>query len=445
MKQIIRLSIFLPLAVLCLTALAAPAGAMLFVQCPGDLNDDAVPDPFFFNNNGKPTGKANPEFNPNVACMHITGGDGFARMADGSDIYTFGFGDYTGDGVLEAVVANMALKAEIPSPLITLRQGQELYLTLTNVGMVMRPDLFDPHSVHWHGFPNAAPIFDGLPEPSATPNMGASFTYYYLAAVPGTFFWHCHVEAAEHMQMGMIGNLWVYPGQDLLPDGTVLGGHVHTNDGDADVPPFGDFPGPGDTDLNGNGLLDEGDHDRYVYNDGDGSTRYDVEYPLQLSGFDSVFHEASLGVAALPFAAMTDDYPLINGRGYPDTVDPLPIENQESFAAQGTPTIIEATAGQRILLRVSNVSTTDIWAIATTLGKPMKVIGRGAAILRGPTGQDTSYSVNVLNIGGGQAYDVIIDTAGITPGTYFLYSTNLQFLSNNEQERGGLMTEIRIN
>jgi hypothetical protein len=75
----------------------------------------------------------------------------------------------------------------------------------------------------------------------------------------------------------------------------------------------------------------------------------------------------------------------------------------------------------------------------------MRVVGRGAELLRGPTGLDTSYEVNVLNIGGGQAYDVIIDTDGVAAGTYFLYTSNLQFLSNDAEERGGIMTEIVIN
>ncbi len=444
MKRVARFLIPLVLGMVFLAG-AAPSNAGLFIQCPGDLNNDAVPDPFLFDELGNPTTTPNPDYNPNVDCMHITGGDGYAKMADGLDQYMFGFGDYTGRTPLNQVVLNNGRKARLPAPEIKLRQGQQFYLTMTNVGMVNRPDLFDPHSVHWHGFPNAAPIFDGLPEPSGTPNMGASFTYYYNVVVPGTYFYHCHVEATEHMQMGMIGNLWVYPGQDCLPDGTVLGAHVHSNTGDADVFPYGDFPGPGDVDLNGNGRFDEGSHHRYAYNDGDGSTRYDVEYPIQLIGFDSVFHKQSEGVAALPFATMKDDYPMINGRGYPDTVNPNPIVNKEGFVAQSEPTIIEATAGQRILLRVSNVSTTDIWTIATTLGIPMKVVGRGAAILRGPDGKDTSMELSVLNVGGGQAYDVILDTTGTAPGTYFLYTTDLQFLANGPQERGGLMTEIRIN
>ena len=275
--------------------------------------------------------------------------------------------------------------------------------------------------------------------------MGASFTYYYNAAVPGSYFYHCHVEAAEHMQMGMIGNLWVHPGQDVLPNGTRLNNHIHTNMGDADAPPFGDFPGPGDIDQNANGIFDEGEHDRYVYNDANGLTRYDVEYPVQLTGFDGAFHRASQAIAALPFADMKDNYPMINGRGYPETVNPNPIDNQEGFSAQRVPTIINASAGQRILLRISNVSTTDIWTVTTTLGKPFHVVGLGSAMLRGPSGRDTSMKVNVVNVGGGQSYDAILDTAGVTPGTYFLYTTNLEYLSNDQEERGGIMTEIRIN
>ena len=264
-------------------------------------------------------------------------------MADGLGLYIFSFGD--ADGVpADRVIADRTLKAQLPAPTIVVKQGQELYLTMTNVGMVVRPDLFDPHSVHWHGFPNAAPIFDGLPEPSPTANMGNSMTYYYNAVVPGTFFYHCHVEAAEHMQMGMIGNLWVTPAQD----GTPINGFT-----------------------------------KFVYNDGDGSTGYDVAYPLLLTGFDSFFHIASDTVQALPFAAMYDEYPMINGRGYPDTINPNDILNQEGFAAQKIPTIITANTGQRILLRVCNISTTHQYTFATTLGVPMKVVGRGAAMLRG--------------------------------------------------------------
>lgn len=170
-----------------------------------------------------------------------------------------------------------------------------------------------------------------------------------------------------------------------------------------------------------------------------------MAYPILLTGFDSFFHIASDTVQALPFAAMFDEYPMINGRGYPDTINPNNILNQEGFGAQKVPSLITASAGQRILLRVCNISTTHQYTFATTLGVPMKVVGRGAALLRGPDGKDTSMTVNVLNVGGGQAYDVILDTSGVAPGTYFLYTTDLANLSNGDQERGGIMTEIVIN
>ena len=132
----------------------------------------------------------------------------------------------------------------------------EFYLTLTNVGMLIRPDLFDPHTVHFHGFPNASAVFDGVPDASVSINMGASLTYYYNLVEPGTFMYHCHVEATEHMQMGMLGNLYVRPIQNRLPDLTPLGSTstaipITTPSSALDDPLVGD---------------------KYVYNDGDGST-----------------------------------------------------------------------------------------------------------------------------------------------------------------------------
>ena len=397
-----------------------PAGAGILVQCPTDtvLADGVTP------------GKDGISDVPDVLCTHIAAGDGFTVMADGKEQYIFSFAPVPPGTPDAAVVSNFIGRAKSPAPTIKVKQDQELYLSLSNVGMIMHPDLFDPHSVHWHGFVNAASVFDGVPEVSPAAAMQATQPYYYYAAKAGTFFYHCHVEASEHMQMGMIGNLWVTPRQNDLPDGTDLNGFIHQ------------------------------DGYEYVYNDGDGSTFYNVTYPVQLTTFDSAFHDASLTVQPLPFAEMKDNYFMINGRGYPDTVntsdndlttDDGDIVNTagdyygENYVAQDVHSLIEASPGDKISLRLSNVSTTDLITVATTMGVPMRVVGRGAELLRGPTGIDTSYEVNVLNMGGGQAYDVIIDTAGVTPGTYFLYTTNLHFLSNDAEERGGIMTEIVIN
>jgi len=383
-------------ALLAATAVSPPAVAAVLVQCgpPGtDANQDAIPD--------VPT--------PGLHCMHLTAGDGFIRMADGRVLYTFGFADVTGTPPDQVVMDSTA--ANFAAPTIELSAAEDFFLTLTNVGMTMRPDLFDPHTVHFHGKANAAPVFDGMPEGSFGVNMGSSFTYYYAHPEPGTYMYHCHQEATEHMQMGMLGNLYVRP----LQDGTAktIGGRTYT---------------------------------RFVYDDGDGSTGYDTAAALQLGSMDHVFHELHLGVQPLPFANMRDTYPMINGRGYPDSVNPDPLpapEENGGIQSQKVTSLVRATQGQRVLLRLSNLNVTNHYTI-TALGLPMKVVGRGARQLRGPDGKDVSFDTTSVTLGGGESTEVMIDTASVAPGTYFLFTTNLNFLSNFDQDYGGMMTEIVI-
>ncbi|MFZ5998024.1 MAG: multicopper oxidase domain-containing protein [Nitrospirota bacterium] len=387
---------------------AVPAGADILVQCPGDTNGDAVWTP--------------PEVQPvNTVCIHLTSGDGFIKMGDGYDQYMFGFKDVTGVPRNEVMNVGM-LAAEFAAPTIKVKEGQNVYLTLSNVGMVMRPDLFDAHTVHWHGFPFTAPVFDGEPMASIAINMGSSLTYYYVAPDPGTYMYHCHFEATEHMQMGMLGNLYVTP----LQDGTMVGGCTSM---------------------------------KYVFNDGDGSTCYDVDYPIQLLSFDPRFHDNHINVQPLPFANMKDTYPMINGRGYPETVNtagdtdgdgviddlnaPGVVTNVNGLVSQKIHAKVVATQGQRVLLRISSLSTVEYYTVRT-LGIPMLVVGKDAKQLKGPSG-NFYYTTDSLTLGGGESFDVILNTTNIAPGTYFLYTTNLNHLSNDNEDYGGMMTEIVIN
>jgi hypothetical protein len=199
-------------------------------------------------------------------------------------------------------------------------------------------------------------------------------------------------------------------------------------------------------DYNANRNLDDPVHgDKYVYNDGDGSTYYDVDYPIQIGSMDPDFHDASEGVQPLPFALMVDKFPMLNGRGYPDTINPSPIMNtaDDPKPSQKVHTKIDAAAGQKILLRISNLNVTRLYTLAT-LGLSMKVVGVNARLYRGPTGKNLYHDTNSVTLGGGEAVDVIIDTTGVTPGKYFLYTTNLAYLTNNEEQYGGMMTEITI-
>ena len=365
-----------------------------------------------------------------VQCIDVTASDGHMKTGDGRDLYMFSFREVTiPDGVnLEAVLPEKGqLKAKFPASKIVGKEGSHLYLNLHNVGMMLRPDLPDAHTIHYHGFPEASTVFDGVPDVSVSPNSMASMTYFYNLVEPGTYIYHCHFEASEHMQMGMIGNLWVTPKQNELPNGTDLNGFTHQTD------------------------------NTYVYNDGDGSTYYDVETPVQITGFDGAFHDASENITFLPFADMKDDYPMMNGRGYPDTVQPeggndandialpgSPVVNADGFVSQDMSSLVEATSGQKILLRLTNVSIINAYTL-TAPGLNMKIVGRGARILRGQDGTDLFQDGSQVTAAGGETMEVIIDTAGVPPGTYFLYTTNLNYLSNYQEDNGGIMTEIRIN
>jgi FtsP/CotA-like multicopper oxidase with cupredoxin domain len=404
----------IPLLTALLLFIAAPSGAQTDIQCPCDRNNDG--DCLDVNNSGPPSGRYNePDLaaSLDVECMHLTGGDGFATMADGRVLYTFGFANVTGVPGADVLTTGL-LAAAWPAPVIAVDEGKDFYLTLTNVGMLMRPDLFDPHTVHFHGFPNASSVFDGLPESAIAINMGASLTYYYHLVEPGTYMYHCHVEATEHMQMGMLGNLYVRPAQN----GTSY-----------------EYPaGSGRT------------YTTFAYNDGDGATGYDVEYALQLGGFDHQFHEDHVNVQPLPFAMMRDTYPMINGRGYPDTANPDPLPGpQENGNIQSQPesSLITATAGQKILLRLSNLNITVIHTLISP-SIPMEVVGVDSRELRDGATQ-IHFKTNSVTLGGGMAADVILDTANIAPGTYYLYAANLNYLSNYKEDFGGMMTEIRIN
>jgi FtsP/CotA-like multicopper oxidase with cupredoxin domain len=291
--------------------------------------------------------------------------------------------------------------------------------------------------VHFHGFPEQPPVFDGMPEGSFGVNMGSSITYFYRLNDPGTYMYHCHQEATEHMQMGMLGNLYVKPRQD----GVLASGAPNPKN----VP----------TAIGGKPLAG------YVYNDNDASTGYHVAKALQLSSMDHVFHELHLGVQPLPFKNMKDTYAMINGRGYPDTVNPdaLPAPSEKADflgladltpSSQPISSLITANKGDRVLLRLSNLSVTNYYTV-TAQGLPMKVVGAGARQLRGPEatpgandGKDLYYDTASVTLGGGESAEVLIDTSQVEAGTYFLYTTNLNYLSNFAEDNGGMMTEIVI-
>jgi FtsP/CotA-like multicopper oxidase with cupredoxin domain len=463
-----------------------------------------------------------------IKCQQISGGDGYATMADGTQTYMFSFGPLSGLADLAAgkpgtefpsvfntvfpgsvdptmtplmpgdpattdggtTAADLAafsyngavglvpdidnggaldghvnprpimdvgvMNGNIPAPLMAIDEDDEYFLTLTNVGMIMRPDLFEQHTVHFHGYPNASSFYDGVPDASVAINIGGSFTYYYLAPDAGTYFYHCHITPPEHLQMGMVGQIYVRPRQDRVPFNGSLRAALVSQQGDprtacnsaSDILCTNPVP-PVDNGAT-HGSNKSGSPTLYAYNDGDGSTAYDVEYPIQIHGFDPNFHFVGMTFNPEGFADMKDKYFLLNGRSYPDTVTSGPLETQSADGAQHfsqpLPSIINIPVGGKALLRISDLDVTEFQTLAS-LGVPMEVIALNAKLLRDQEGNNMYYNTNSITLGGGESLDVILDASGPqyqSGQVFYLYTPQLDHLANDAENFGGLMTEVHI-
>jgi FtsP/CotA-like multicopper oxidase with cupredoxin domain len=351
------------------------------------------------------------------------------------------------------------MNGNIPAPLMAIDEDDEFFLTLSNVGMIMRPDLFEQHTVHFHGYPNASSFYDGVPDASIAINIGGSFTYYYLAPDAGTYFWHCHITPPEHLQMGMVGQIYVRPRQNRVLTGTSLYSALQLQQADPrtacnskdDILCSNPLPASSNNVAQSVDPL-TGSPYKYAYNDGDGSTSYDVEYPLQIHGFDPNFHFVGMTFNPEAFVDMKDKYFLLNGRSYPDTVTPGPLQTQtsdgRSHFSQPLPSIINIPAGGKALLRISDLDVTEYQTLAS-LGIPMHVVALNAKLLRDQAGNNMDYYSNSITLAGGESLDVILDASNksLYPSgsVFYLYTPQLDHLSNDAENFGGLMTEVHIN
>jgi hypothetical protein len=378
------------------------------------------------------------------------------------------------------------MNGNIPAPLMAIDEDDEFFLSLSNVGMIMRPDLFEQHTVHFHGYPNASPFYDGVPDASVAINIGGTFTYYYLAPDAGTYFWHCHITPPEHLQMGMVGQIYVRPRQNRVPVGTSLYQALSAPAGTTVAYGSGSSVTTGysqqadlrttcnsSTDIlcsnpppaTANSVVQSvdpltGSPYLYAYNDGDGSTAYDVEYPIQIHGFDPNFHFVGMTFNPEAFVDMKDKYFLLNGRSYPDTVQQGPQQTQTTDGrvhfSQPLPTLINIPVGGRALLRISDLDVTEFQTLAS-VGIPMTEIGYNAKLLRDQAGNNLAFKTNSITLGGGESLDVVLDVSDAGCGStgcgkalypvgsvFYLYTPNLDHLSNDAENFGGLMTEVNI-
>lgn len=353
---------------------------------------------------------------------------------DGTPFTTYVFGFRNVGGLTDTQRINQKNKAQVNAPFFWVDQynpasPRDFKVQLTNLGLAQRPDLVDSHTLHWHGFRNVIPFYDGEPTGSISVPVNRLFTYVYRPRDPGTYMYHCHVEDIEHVTMGMTGMVFVRPLQN------------------------------GNTALYPSG--------KYAFNDGDGSTGYDREYPMFLSEIWAEGHWNDAHIQESDWSRFKADFSMLNGRVYPDTLAPnspinvaasanvltiqtdangdlLPTPGHERLQFQPHSALVTANAGERILLRFANLGFRE--AAMTLAGIKMKVVGRDATPMKGRDGTNTSYSTDTLLIGAGESFDVIVQAPPYQgPGpydTYVLY--NRRYTQDDDLSTQGQRTEVRV-
>jgi len=332
--------------------------------------------------------------------------------AANKDTYVFGFRDVTGLTAAQATAQRG--KAQISAPMMAFDEEDDITITLTNLGLLVRPDLFDGHTLHWHGFVNAIPLFDGVPELSLSVPVGRDLDYFYRPHDAGTYMYHCHFEDVEHVQMGMTGMVFVRPKQNNTPVGS---------------DPVGT---------------------KYAYNDGDGSTRYDREFAFMITELWSAAHWRDAHIQVSDWTDYDPSFWLLNGRGYPDTI----AANGQTDLVTGslTPTgrlqsqpissLVTCNTGDRVLLRMSNLGYQNHTMSVDNID--LRIVAKDASLLRGRDGITNYITTNTVDVGPGESRDVIF-VAPDRPGEYLLYDRKYSYLQNGGGPGyGGMMTKILV-
>lgn len=353
--------------------------------------------------------------------VYIFGFAGGLFKVDGVKVKGNEYLDYEDCANWETLMC-MKGSATIPSPMIWGEVGDNIYITLINLGMKHRPTLMDFHTVHMHGA-HVATQLDGFPESSfgvpmwmetnpLTPPPIA--TYYFHPENPGTLMYHCHVEASEHVQMGMYGALVIYPSMDSLAENGITkcknSGHWKLN---------------GTTQHH---IPKTATNRNFAYNNI--HSYFDKEYVMLLSDIDSVWHESVRENKPFNAVDFKPNFWLVNGRAFPDTLLPHPLTpkagSDPNLTQINYESYVHVKNNEKFLLRMINMGYQVVpWHIH---GWHFMVVGKDSHLSPflklGENNEHLDHRVTEMGftctIGSGETYDLLL-TADDKRGLYRKY------------------------
>jgi FtsP/CotA-like multicopper oxidase with cupredoxin domain len=271
--------------------------------------------------------------------FNLTAQPAFLNQPDGSTVYSWGYGcNGAPTGFAPSAITNATCPSmQIPGPTMIVTEGTTVTVNLTN----NLPTPAGNTSILFPGFNvTATGGVTGLMTTEAAP--GATVTYTFVAAKPGTHSYYSGTQGDLQIEMGLYGALIVLP--SAPPASCAAGLHTANLAAEAHW---------GESDFR----LSTAAYDHPA-------TCYDREYLFQFSEMDSNIHAQALaqvnaragctaGAVGCSLEVPTEPYHpayfMINGRSMPDDMDPNYDTPYPHQPYNGNPHL---HPGEQVLLRI---------------------------------------------------------------------------------------------
>ena len=303
------------------------------------------------------------------------------RIVDGVKVFHLDLEVIQWSILADRPVNAYAVNRQVPGPRIELEQGDHVRFVVTN-------HLPESTTLHWHGLivPNT---MDGPAVVTQKPIApGATFTYDYVVAQVGTYFYHSHDHPDRQQSLGLYGALIVHP--------------THNPDN-----------------LKRLAALNLPSEEATAAADPAKEVKADHEYTLLLQEWlvrDGITYPAMNMEGGLP------NYFTINGKAYPST------------------DTVKMRLGETIKIRFVGSNTNFVHPMHIH-GGPFTVVARDGVDLP----PDAQFQADTVNVGPGQRYDVIWTAR--KPGRWLVHCHIPHHTTNNNQEQqggGGLMMVLDV-
>ena len=302
----------------------------------------------------------------------------------------------------------------VPGPVIRVREGDRVRIVLTN-----NTKEESEHTVHVHG--QRKPVgADGVPYIGQQPvRKGETHAIEFTVSDIGTSWYHCHVDSAHHVDMGMYGPFIVEPKEEMYA-------------ADREYIMLLDEWPTGHKHLHAGAMPMEGHEEEKhgMVTEHEGVPRHDDTMEVKEE------HDGKMkpgeGMDAMPMAKEKGD-----GRDwYPKTYNAYePIYDTFVMNGRSFPYTepLEVREGEKVRIRIVNVGYEPHYI--HTHSHKFLVVARDGTPVGNPLKLDT------VLVGPGQRIDILLTADN--PGVWPLHCHRLPHVANDHIYPGGMMAIIR--